>query len=192
MKKLSIKLLDELAKNQQRISELEMKSFVGGGSGTADDRYSLAEMESLMDSGQWTGGYVDYLGYVSFSPHIYGSYYGGFCNQYSGNFAELLLTFVSSGLDQITDKGKGMFPLIGLALDLWEQEYEDCKHTLFSDLSNLGYADPEQQITFVVTPGSYSSETTDWSIIMGAYDAVTGELLVKYRMGNFGSYERIQ
>ena len=40
MKKISIGLLGELAKNQQRISELEMKGFLGGGSGTIDDPYS--------------------------------------------------------------------------------------------------------------------------------------------------------
>ena len=190
MKKLSIKLLDELAKNQQRISELEMKSFVGGGSGTADDRYSLAEMESLMDSGQWTGGYVDYLGYVSFSPHIYGSYYGGFCNQYTGNLGDQIYSLTDSSWNQFAATVINGIRYLGVAFSYMMQEFHDCKASMLRDIANLGYN--ESQIDFVTTPGSYSSDTTDWSTIMGAYDAVTGELLVKYRINNFGFYEKIQ
>ena len=83
MKKLSIGLLDELAKNQQRISELEMKSFVGGGDGTEDDPYTFSEMTSLMDSNGWIGGYVEYMGYVGYSQFVYGNPYGGVCTQYT-------------------------------------------------------------------------------------------------------------
>lgn len=190
MKKLSIKLLDELTKNQQRISELEMKNFVGGGSGTADDPYSPAEMESLMDSCQWTGGYVEYLGYVSFSPHVYGSYYGGFCNQYTGNLGELILTLINSSWDQVASTIIGGIPYLSVPFSYIMQELHDCKATMLAEIANLGYN--ESQIDFVSTPGSYSSDTTDWSTIMGAYDAVTGELLVKYRINNFGFYEKIQ
>ena len=116
MKKLSIGLLDELAKNQQRISELEMKSFVGGGDGTEDDPYSLNEMESLMDSCQWTGGYVEYLGYVSYSTHKYGSYYGGFCSQYTGSLAEQIQSLVSSGWDQVAQTIIGGIPYLCFAI----------------------------------------------------------------------------
>lgn len=192
MRKLSIGLLDELAKNQQRISELEMKSFIGGGSGTADDPYSITEMESLMDSCQWSGGYVEYWGYVNFSTHVYGSYYGGYCNQYTGNLAAHMLTLTSSGWDQAAAVGINNFPALGPALGYWMQELHDCKVEMLADIANLGYTKPEQQITYVSTPGSYSYETTDWSTIMAAYDAVTGELLVKYRMNNLGFYEKIQ
>ena len=193
MKKISIGLLDELSKNQQRISELEMKSFVGGGSGTADAPYSIIEMESLMDSYQWSGGYVEYLGYVSFSPHVYGSYYGGYCHQYTGNFSAHMLTLESKSWDQAAEKVlSSWIPLLGPALDYLKQELHDCKVNMLIDIANLGYADPEQQISYVMTPCSYSSETTNWSTIMAAYDAVTGELLVKYKMDNWGFFEKIQ
>ena len=87
MKKLSIKLLDELAKNQQRISELEMKSFVGGGSGTLDDPYSEYEATIAIDFGTFKGGWVeDSNGIVSYwhkeiivTPNgVYSSPYGAY------------------------------------------------------------------------------------------------------------------
>ena len=87
MKKLSIGLLDELAKNQQRISELEMKGFLGGGSGTIDDPYSEYEATIAIDFGTFNGGYVeDSHGIVSYwhkeiivTPYgVYSSPYGAY------------------------------------------------------------------------------------------------------------------
>lgn len=190
MKKISFGLLDELAKDQEKISELEMKSFVGGGSGTVDDPYSITEMESLMDSCQWDGGYVEYLGYVSFSPHVYGSYYGGYCNQYNGNLADQILTLINSGWDQVAMTIISSIPYLNVTLSYMMQEFHDCKAQMLADIVNLGYS--ESQIDFVSSPGSYSSNTTDWCTIMGAYDAKTGELIVKYRIDNAGFYEKIQ
>lgn len=67
MKKISIGLLDELAKDQQKLCKLEMKGFVGGGSGTPDDPYSESEAIMLMDLGSFNGGYVeDSRGIVSY------------------------------------------------------------------------------------------------------------------------------
>ena len=118
MKKISIGLLDELAKNQQRISELEMKSFVGGGSGTLDDPYSEYEATIAIDFGTFKGGYVeDSHGVVSYwhkeiivtpygvysSPYgmwnsMYGSY--GYESYYNGsNTLENALTGAGIGVE---------------------------------------------------------------------------------------------
>lgn len=70
------------------------------------------------------------------------------------------------------------------------QELQDCKTQMLADICNLGYS--ESQIDFVATSGSSSSVTTDWSTVMGAYDAITGELIAKYRINNFGFYAKIQ
>ena len=91
MKKISIGLLDELAKNQQRISELEMKGFLGGGSGTIDDPYSEYEAAISIDFGTFKGGYVeDSHGIVSYwhkdiivTPYgVYSSPYGMWNSMY--------------------------------------------------------------------------------------------------------------
>lgn len=87
MKKLSIGLLDELVKNQQRISDLEMKGFLGGGSGTIDDPYSEYEATIAIDFGTFNGGWVeDSNGIVSYwhkeiivTPNgVYSSPYGAY------------------------------------------------------------------------------------------------------------------
>lgn len=126
MKRLSNRLLGELAKNQQRISELEMKSFVGGGSGTLDDPYSEYEATIAIDFGTFNGGWVeDSNGIVSYwhkeiivtpngvysSPYgaygyIYGSYSGwgqygsyGYESYYNGsNTLEQALTGAGIGV----------------------------------------------------------------------------------------------
>ena len=126
LKKLSIGLLDELAKNQQKLCELEMKSIVGGGSGTPDDPYSESEAIMLMDLGSFGGGYVeDSRGTVSYwhkeiiitpygdygSPYgmwgyMYGSYDGygqygsyGYESYYNGwNTLEIALTGAGIGV----------------------------------------------------------------------------------------------
>ena len=117
MKRLSNRLLGELAKNQQRISELEMKSFVGGGSGTLDDPYSEYEATIAIDFGTFNGGWVeDSNGIVSYwhkeiivtpngvysSPYgmwnsMYGSY--GYESYYNGsNTLENALTGAGIGV----------------------------------------------------------------------------------------------
>lgn len=126
MKKLSIGLLDELVKNQQRISDLEMKGFLGGGSGTIDDPYSEYEATIAIDFGTFNGGWVeDSNGIVSYwhkeiivtpngvysSPYgaygyIYGSYSGwgqygsyGYESYYNGsNTLEQALTGAGIGV----------------------------------------------------------------------------------------------
>lgn len=60
MKKLSRKNLDELAKVMPVLSETEQRMFVGGGSGTASDPYTMEEFERMLASGTWEGGYVLY------------------------------------------------------------------------------------------------------------------------------------
>ena len=58
MKQLSRKNLDELAKVMPVISEMEQRSFIGGGSGTFTDPYTEEEYERMIASGTWEGGYV--------------------------------------------------------------------------------------------------------------------------------------
>ena len=63
MKKLSRKNLDELAKMMPVLSETEQRMFVGGsGNGYV---YSNEEFQILYLSGNWKGGEVEDLGYIS-------------------------------------------------------------------------------------------------------------------------------
>lgn len=76
MKKITRKCLDELALTMPTINEIDKKSYVGGGNGTAADPYTMAEFDAIAN---WQGGYVEGLGYV-------GS--GIICTP-SGNYANL-------------------------------------------------------------------------------------------------------
>lgn len=188
MKKISFGLLDELAKDQEKISELEMNSLVGGGSGTSTDPYSVDELDVLLDSNQWAGGYVEYLGYVAPSTFIYGGYYGGLYANYHGSVSDFTRTLVESGLDQIAGTLFGMVPYLGVALDYYAQEIKDCKTQMLSEIIALGQGN--NSIDFVASPGTYSSSASQF-VIMSAYDAQTGRLLSSYKLYPTGTYEKI-
>lgn len=190
MKKVSIGLLNELAKQQHALNELEMKTYVGGGSGTIDDPYTVAEFDYMLDSCHWRGGYVEYLGYVNFSAFSDASYYGGYCNHYNGTVSELVQTLIDSGLDQFAGTIISNIPYISLSASYYMQEFKDCKAQMIADILESGYGN--EQVNYVVVPGNYSSVTTDYSMIMNAYDAKTGELLSSYKLDIYGRYTKIK
>ena len=65
MRKLTKKNLSELAGMMPRISEIEKMSIVGGGSGTKEDPYTIAEFDSMCDKDTWKGGWVEGQGFVA-------------------------------------------------------------------------------------------------------------------------------
>ena len=58
MRKLNKASLSELAKSKEIISFLDQKSYIGGGTGTRHDPYSIEEYNSLIDNSNWNGGWV--------------------------------------------------------------------------------------------------------------------------------------
>lgn len=49
-----------------------MRLYVGGGTGTPGDPYTVSEFESMLDSGIWKGGFVDGMGNVLAGVSCYG------------------------------------------------------------------------------------------------------------------------
>ena len=126
MKKISIGLLGELAKNQQRISELEMKGFLGGGSGTIDDPYSEYEAAISIDFGTFKGGYVeDSHGIVSYwhkdiivTPYgVYSSPYGMWNSMYGSDGYESYYNGSNTLENALTGAGIGV-GVQGFCMDL--------------------------------------------------------------------------
>ena len=126
MKKISIGLLGELAKNQQRISELEMKGFLGGGSGTIDDPYSEYEAAISIDFGTFKGGYVeDSHGIVSYwhkdiivTPYgVYSSPYGMWNSMYGSYGYESYYNGSNTLENALTGAGIGV-GVQGFCMDL--------------------------------------------------------------------------
>jgi len=50
--------LAELAKEVPTLSETISQACIGGGSGYSSDPYTIEEMDRMIESGSWTGGYV--------------------------------------------------------------------------------------------------------------------------------------
>jgi hypothetical protein len=65
-----------------KISEREQRSYVGGGAGTYEDPYTVAEFDMMCANGMWNGGYVEGWGYTFSEVTSYGSY-GGNSGYYS-------------------------------------------------------------------------------------------------------------
>src|SRR5690554_542089 len=76
MKTLTRKNLSDLARVMLQISEREQRSYVGGGTGTYEDPYTIAEFDMMCANGTWNGGYVEEWGYTFPDVISYG-YYGG-------------------------------------------------------------------------------------------------------------------
>lgn len=179
MKKLTFSVLDELAKSQELLTELEMKSLIAGGDGTYDSPYSLDEFDSLMNTFQWTGGYVEYMGFVAPSTFIYGSQYNGSCIQYNCSVAEFAQSLISSGMEQCAVTILSSLPYaVGGCIGYILQEMNDCKAQMLSDVITSGQGN--KLINYVVTPQNYSSATTDCNYTWNAYDAETGRLITSY------------
>lgn len=85
MKKLLLKNLDELAKIMPVISELEQRSYIGGGNGTQKDPYTVEEFYIMSANKLWTGGYVVGWGYTFADAVATGSYSSGNSNNIPGS-----------------------------------------------------------------------------------------------------------
>ena len=66
-------MLDELTKDYEKLSEIEMKGVIGGGNGTVYAPYTQTEMIYLINNRYWQGGYVEDIGYVDRNREIIGS-----------------------------------------------------------------------------------------------------------------------
>lgn len=91
MKKIPV--LERLAREMQVLSETEQRRYIGGGNGSPDNPYTLAEYFSLQSGGCWYGGYVVGQGYTDAN-----GYWGG---SGSGN------NYGSSGYDSNSGSGDG-------------------------------------------------------------------------------------
>ena len=69
MRKVTRKSLDELAKVMPVLSEMEQRSFIGGTeyppSGSHTQPYTWEEYDRMVASGNWNGGYIVGVGYMS-------------------------------------------------------------------------------------------------------------------------------
>lgn len=65
MKKITRKNLDELMVSMPIISEIQQKTYIGGGDGSPNNPYTVEQYDFLCSIGVWQGGYVEGWGYTS-------------------------------------------------------------------------------------------------------------------------------
>jgi len=82
MKKLKKLVLNELRQENYILSSVEQQAIQGGGSGTAQDPYTMYEFENW--NGPWNGGFVDGFGFVSSEAFVYGNRVS--CYKYEDHF----------------------------------------------------------------------------------------------------------
>ena len=75
MKKVGRFSLFELQNNSSVINEESQKEYVGGGSGTSTDPYTPQEFDYMINDGQWHGGWVYGMGWVTPEVTVYGYYH---------------------------------------------------------------------------------------------------------------------
>lgn len=73
-RKLTVGSLAELAARMPVLSEIQQKTFVGGGDGSMNNPYTVTEFYAMCASGIWNGGYVDGWGYTYSEVVVSGSY----------------------------------------------------------------------------------------------------------------------
>ena len=189
--KITLGLLDKLASEMQEISKTEMSALIGGGDGTIESPYTLGEMDMLLDTDQWTGGYVDYLGYVTPSAFVYGSQYNGYVSHYNCSVADFALGLVNSGLEQSAGVILSSLPVVSYPLSYIMQEMNDCKAQMLHDVIESGQGN--DNIDFVVSQSANSSSTSSVIHIWRAYDAKTGKTLATYEFNMMtGCYSKVE
>lgn len=107
-RKITRATLDELVKEMPPLTEQEQRGCVGGGSGTINDPYSESELDYMLKSYSWSGGYVFFNGtttYVADDAVIYGE--GG----RSGleDFYSLINSYVGGAADGISSLQQGQY-----------------------------------------------------------------------------------
>jgi hypothetical protein len=115
MKRLNRLRLEQLEEQLLPLESGILSSLIGGGNGSYENPYTVSEMDSLLDNGNWNGGYVVGMGYVLPASTTYG-YGGGYGNYgydwyrdalgYSSNIANL--PFASALDDFLHTKGFGI------------------------------------------------------------------------------------
>ncbi|MCS2583329.1 hypothetical protein NXY00_08545 [Bacteroides sp. BFG-551] len=78
MKKVGRLSLLNLTDKCNLIDENTQKCLIGGGSGTPDDPFTEEEYNYLFYSGQWQGGCVEGMGWVTPDVYIYAEKPGGY------------------------------------------------------------------------------------------------------------------
>lgn len=178
------KSLEELAKSLPVIEKSIQMGFIGGGNGTSSDPYTLAEFDSMSDSGNWNGGFVmglngeGVLSYVSNDTFNYGS------SSYPGHVSQDVITFpdyVTSLNNNIWDSlaGATIDKLDGGISNYLKGQFEDMVRNIQSELLQKGYNGAS---TFTIVK-TFQSDDTKYSV----YDANTGELITSRTFDFTGS-----
>ena len=84
-KRLSIDLLKSTFSEKDLLTKEIQSIYIGGGDGSKENPYSMDEFYAMLDSGTWSGGYVqnsDGIAYGMVQERIYGNGYTNYAGTY--------------------------------------------------------------------------------------------------------------
>lgn len=112
-KRLTVQMLEKLHREQGLLSKEMQRHYVGGGNGSLSDPYTMDEYYTMLNSGTWTGGYIQSIDGIRYGYPETRVYSGGYTDS-SGIFvpgtatstectlASFIRSLESSGLEQIS------------------------------------------------------------------------------------------
>lgn len=180
-KKFSLEMIKSVCHNSKQLTNEEQCIYLGGGDGSLENPYSMDEYFAMLDSGTWTGGYIqDSDGVVSYGmteARVYGGGYYNYAGTYIGSTSEyieytmtsFILSMENSGWEQFIEAFGGVVDPTGYC-DYMNQELTDLKIRLAAKASEQGYSG-DDSFDYVV---SKVGECT-WKVSL--VDTITGKTI---------------
>jgi hypothetical protein len=138
-RKLTRKSLNELEILMPKLSEIQQKTFVGGGDGSYLSPYTWDEYTCILSNGTWFGGYVEGFGYIDS-----GTSYGSGSYEDSGSYYD---TSGSYGINDSGSYGSGSYG------DDNQTKWNNIQPQISSQLAAYGYNISQYSISILDAVG---------------------------------------
>jgi len=189
-KKLSIEILESMCCEKDILTKEVQNIYIGGGDGSKNNPYSMDEFYAMLDSGTWTGGYIqdsEGISYGMAETRVYGGGYTNYAGSYIGSTASytehtmtsFILSMESSGWDQAAGHGLSKIPVLGDYTSYMAQEYKDAKVRLAAKAAQQGYSG-DDRFDFVI------SQAGEYTQRMSLVDTKTGKIISSETINGFG------
>lgn len=190
-KKFSIDMLESMCSEKDLLTKEVQSIYIGGGDGSKDNPYSMDDYYAMVDSGTWTGGYIqdsEGISYGMAETRAYGGGYTNYAGTYIGSTASyteytmtsFLLSMESSGWDQLAGYTLGQIPGFGDYTSYMAQEYNDTKLRLAAEASKQGYSGDDRFDYVISQAGEYTQK-------MSLVDTKTGKIISSETINLFGN-----
>lgn len=170
------------------LTEDEMRSCIGGSGcdfvlGSAENPFTESQMDIMLDSGMWDGGYVKGMGYVAPAAILF-----GFSGIYQ-NLSDFVGPDSQSTLDWFAERASGY--LTGGLTDFLADRVAEMEDTIQSELLIMGYVGKDELFISKIMGRDFANGGKDRDIMtMEVYNASNGKLINSYTLNVIGIYRK--